>query len=112
MTETKIVKLCDVESLESDSITSTEIDGRLIAYARIGDEWFAIDDTCSHAKVSLSDGIVEEDDCTVECPKHGALFSLRTGEALTFPAIRAVAAHATEVRDTEVWITLSEDTDS
>ena len=106
------IKLCDVSSVADGDIALHELDGREIAVARIGDEWFAIDDTCSHAKVSLSDGIVEEDDCTVECPKHGALFSLRSGEALTFPAIRGVATHATEVRGTEVWITLSKDTDA
>ena len=106
------IKLCDVSSVADGDIALHDINGREIAVARIGDEWFAIDDTCSHAKVSLSDGIVEDDDCTIECPKHGALFSLRNGEALTLPATRNVAAHATEVRGTEVWITLSEDTDS
>ncbi len=109
MTETKTVKLCDVESLESDSITSTEIDGRLIAYARIGDEWFAIDDTCTHAKVSLSGGFLEEDDKTIECPMHGALFSLETGEALTLPAVKPVASHAVTVTNGEVFVTIEGD---
>ena len=106
---TDAIKLCDVESLGSGDVAMIDLDGREIAYARVGDEWFAIDDTCSHAKVSLSGGIVEEDDCTIECPKHGALFSLRSGDALTFPAIKPVASHATEIRGTEVWITIAED---
>ena len=106
------IKLCDVESVADGDIALQVVDGREIAVARIGDEWFAIDDTCSHAKVSLSDGIVEEDDATIECPKHGALFSLRTGAAMTLPATRDVAAHVTEVRGTEVFITITEDTDA
>ena len=105
-TETQTVKLCDVESLTSGNITTAEIDGRTIAYARIGDDWFAIDDTCSHAKVSLAEGYLEEDDLVIECPLHGASFSLETGEALTLPATKPVASHAIEVRDGEVFVTI------
>ena len=76
MSETKTVKLCDVASLDEDAITTTEIDGRLIAYARIGDEWFAIDDTCSHAEVSLAEGYLEADDKTIECPLHLSLIHI------------------------------------
>lgn len=108
MGETKTVKLCDVDSLDDESITATEIDGRLIAYARIGDEWFAIDDTCTHAKVSLSEGFLE-DDKTIECPMHGALFSLETGEALTLPAIKPVNTYPVEVSNGEVFVTIDED---
>ena len=104
---TATVKLCDVDSLDSDSIATTEIDGRLIAYARIGDEWFAIDDTCSHANVSLADGFLEADDKTIECPLHGSLFSLISGEALTLPAIKPVASHEVSVSNGEVFVTIT-----
>ncbi len=109
MSETKTVKLCDVDSLDDESITSTTIDGRLIAYARIGDDWFAIDDTCSHAAVSLSEGFLEGDDKTIECPMHGALFSLENGEALTLPAIKPVASHEITIEDGEVFVTITGD---
>lgn len=104
--ETKTVKLCEVDSLESGAITTAEIDGRTIAYARVGDQFFAIDDTCSHAKVSLAEGYLEADDLLIECPLHGASFSLETGEALTLPATKPVASHAVEVRDGEVFVTI------
>lgn len=110
MSENKTVKLCDVASLEEDAITTTEIDGRLIAYARIGDDWYAIDDTCSHANVSLADGFLEVDDLTIECPLHGSLFSLESGEALTLPAIRPVASHEVSVKDGEVFVTIASET--
>lgn len=103
----KSVKLCDVDALDSDSIATAEIDGRLIAYARIGDEWFAIDDTCSHANVSLADGFLEADDKTIECPLHGSLFSLESGEALTLPAIKPVISHSVSVTDGEVFVTIT-----
>ena len=103
------VKLCDVDSLDSEAIATANIEGRQVAYARIGDDWFAIDDTCSHAKVSLAEGFLESDDKTIECPMHGALFSLETGEALTLPAIKPVSSHKIEVVDSEVFVTIAGD---
>jgi 3-phenylpropionate/trans-cinnamate dioxygenase ferredoxin subunit len=103
------IKLCDVDSMATGDIRVADIDGRAIAYARIDDEWFAIDDTCSHAHVSLAEGYFEADDRTIECPRHGALFSLETGEALTFPATKPVASHGVEVRGAEVFVTIRGD---
>lgn len=100
------VKLCELDALEPDSVTAIDVDGRAILAARVGDAWYALDDTCSHAKVSLADGILEEDDLVIECPAHGALFSLETGEPLTLPATRPVASHDVAVRDDGVYVTI------
>ncbi|CAN2197555.1 {NirD} Ferredoxin subunits of nitrite reductase and ring-hydroxylating dioxygenases [Candidatus Nanopelagicaceae bacterium] len=62
--------------------------GRTICVTRVGDEVFAIDDTCSHSDASLSEG--EVTDFKIECWLHGAEFDLRTGEALTPPAVAPV----------------------
>ncbi len=109
MTEPKTVKLCDIDQLSDGDVAAVDIDGRPVLAARVGDAWYAIDDTCSHAKVSLSDGILDEDDLTIECPKHGALFSLESGEALTLPATRPVRGHGVEVRDDGVFVTITEE---
>jgi nitrite reductase/ring-hydroxylating ferredoxin subunit len=68
-----------------------------ITVFRDGDDFFALDDTCSHAEASLADGYI--DDGCVECPLHGALFRLSDGAALTLPAVRPVRAHRVEVVD-------------
>ena len=47
---------------------------------------FAIEDRCSHDDGELVEGEFDEDDCTVECPRHGSLFDLRTGKPLNLPA--------------------------
>ncbi len=107
--EKTTVKLCELDSVDDDSITTTTIDGRIIAYGRVDGEWFAIDDTCTHGAVSLSDGYLEADDKTIECPLHGSLFSLETGEALTLPAIKPVARHSVEQKDDGVFITIEGD---
>ena len=56
-----------------------------------------IGDQCSHADVSLSEGEVDVDECTIECPKHGSEFALETGEALTLPALKPVPTYEVTV---------------
>ena len=60
---------------------------------RIGDDFYAIGDECSHADYSLSEGDVWDDECEIECPKHGSTFSLRTGEPQTLPATQPVPVY-------------------
>jgi len=66
--------------------------GKALCVTRVGDEVFAIADTCSHSDASLSEGEVK--DFKIECWLHGAEFDLRTGEALTPPAVQAVETFA------------------
>jgi len=47
---------------------------------------YAIEDRCSHDNGPLAEGEIDEGSCTVECPRHGALFDLRSGRPITLPA--------------------------
>ncbi len=49
-------------------------------------EYFAIEDRCSHDDGPLVEGELDQESCTIECPRHGALFDLRTGRPKTLPA--------------------------
>jgi len=84
-----------------------EIDGHKIAIIRIGDDFYALGDTCSHANFSLSEGEVDPDECTIECWKHGSLFDVRTGEALTLPATRPVPTYDVVVEDGDLRVVIS-----
>ncbi len=64
----------------------------------------AIDDTCSHAEVSLSEGEVE--DCAIECWLHGSRFDLRTGQPTGLPATQPIAVYPVDVRDDVVHVDL------
>jgi metal-sulfur cluster biosynthetic enzyme/nitrite reductase/ring-hydroxylating ferredoxin subunit len=79
-----------------------EVEERLIVLVRVGDEFFALDDVCTHDDGPLSDGTV--DDHTIACPRHGAKFDVRNGAALTMPATRPTQAHDVEVRDGQVYV--------
>ena len=84
-----------------------EVDGRPVALVRIGDDVYAIGDTCSHANVSLSEGEVLEGEREIECWKHGSTFSLVTGEPLTLPATQPVPVYDVRVDDGEIVVVVS-----
>lgn len=103
------IVLCRLDDLVPERAHRFDVGGTSVVAVPIGDEVFVINDICSHAKFHLSEGEVWVDDRTIECPKHGALFALATGEALTLPATRPVACYPVEIRDGEVIITLPDD---
>lgn len=84
--------VCRADEVEPESAKLVTIDGHKIAVVRDSDGTVhAIDDTCTHEEVSLSEGDVE--DCTIECWLHGSTFDLVSGEPLTPPATVPVAVY-------------------
>ena len=79
-----------------------EKNGKSICVARIGDEVFAIDDSCTHGQASLSEG--EVTGFRIECWLHGAEFDLRTGEVMSLPATEAVKTYQVRVVSDSVSI--------
>ncbi len=75
-------------SLAEGKPVTVEVDGEKVCVTRVGDEVFAIADTCTHSEASLSEG--EVSNFKIECWLHGAEFDLRTGEALTPPATESL----------------------
>jgi nitrite reductase/ring-hydroxylating ferredoxin subunit len=90
--------------LESGTAHKVMVDGVPVAVVRIEDEVFAIADTCSHADVSLSLGMVWCETKQIECIKHGSAFNLVTGQPDTFPATQPVAVYSAKVVNDEVIV--------
>ena len=75
----------------------------LVAVIRAKDgAFYAIDDTCTHGEVSLSEGDVLE--CEIECWAHGGRFDFRTGTATELPAIESVHAYPVRIDDGHVFV--------
>ena len=91
-----------LSQLEQGKPVKVEKDGKTICVSRVGDEVFAIDDTCSHSDASLSEGDVT--DFKIECWLHGAEFDLRTGEALTPPAVAPLHTYGVHVDGDSVTV--------
>jgi 3-phenylpropionate/trans-cinnamate dioxygenase ferredoxin subunit len=66
-----------------------DVDGAAVVVFNLGGQYYAIEDVCTHDGGRLTGGTVEGEE--IVCPRHGARFSIRTGEALTAPAYEPVA---------------------
>jgi 3-phenylpropionate/trans-cinnamate dioxygenase ferredoxin subunit len=91
-----------LETLVEGKPVRLEKDGKSICVARVGSEVFAIGDTCSHSDASLSEGDVTG--FKIECWLHGAEFDLRTGVALTLPAVAPVDVYEVVVDGDSVTV--------
>lgn len=96
------IKVADTGDFATAGVRTAEVGGKIIAIFKVADRFYAIDDTCTHAGASLSEGAVEKNE--VECPWHGARFDLATGRALTMPATEAVIAYKVTVEGTGIFI--------
>ena len=101
-----MTRLCGRDDLDPGEARRFDVDGHPIALVRIGDEFHAVGDTCSHADFSLSEGIIDADECTIECWKHGSAFNLCTGEPESLPATRPVPVYAVTVDGDDVLVTV------
>ncbi|MFC6713867.1 non-heme iron oxygenase ferredoxin subunit [Branchiibius cervicis] len=99
----EFVRVCALGDLTRNTPALAEIDGRPVAIVRDEDDHVhAVDDTCSHANVSLSEG--EVDGCTIECWLHGSAFDLNTGEPTSLPATEPIAVYPVKVEDGDVLV--------
>ena len=81
-----MIDICRVDELSPGEHKLVEWEDLEIGIFNCKGELLAIEDRCSHDDGILLDGAVDEDRCTVECPRHGSQFDLRTGKPLTLPA--------------------------
>jgi 3-phenylpropionate/trans-cinnamate dioxygenase ferredoxin subunit len=95
-------RACAVADVPSDEALGVTIGRFDVAIARDEDEFYAVENICSHAAVALSEGEVE--DCTVECWLHGSRFDLRTGKPTGLPATEPIATFPVDVRDGDIYV--------
>ncbi|GGF33711.1 (2Fe-2S)-binding protein [Marmoricola endophyticus] len=97
-------RACAVADLRDGEALPLDVGGVEVALVRTDEGVFAVEDECSHAKVALSEGDVEN--CTIECWMHGSAFDLRTGEPTGPPATEPVAVYPVRVDGDDVLIDL------
>lgn len=102
----RFVKVGRVGDVPAGRAEVFDVDDRKIAVYRLGDEFYAIEDLCTHDGGPLAEGEVEDD--VVICPRHGARFSIKTGAALSFPAITPVETYPVKVEGEDLLIGLPE----
>ena len=84
------------------AIKRIESDGVEVLLCNVDGEMFAVEDVCTHDGGPLDQG--ELDGCRIMCPRHGALFDVRTGAALTLPAIVPLPTYAVRIEGEDVFV--------
>jgi 3-phenylpropionate/trans-cinnamate dioxygenase ferredoxin component len=97
------VTVCSAAELSPGEMRLVEVDGRKIGVFHAEDGGLhAIEDRCSHDDGPLAEGEFDAAACTVECPRHGSLFDLRTGRPKTLPAYQPVEVFEVRIEDGQV----------
>ena len=97
-------RVIDVGEIPDPGKTLVEVEGEMVALFHVGGQFYALDDVCTHDGGPLADG--ELRDYKIACPRHGAKFDIRTGAALTMPAVRPTRSHEVKVEAGGVWVRL------
>ena len=88
--------------VEEDAPKRVRVGELIIALFRLGDEFYATDDTCTHEFASLSEGTVDGD--VIECPLHQARFHIPTGEVVDPPAEENLRTYSVKVDGDEIYV--------
>jgi len=93
------VEVCPLDELPPGTMRLLEAGPESVGVYNCGGELFAIEDRCTHDDGPLCEGEWEPETCQVICPRHGARFDIRSGDALVLPAYLPVATYAARVRE-------------
>ena len=98
----EIIDVCTVSELPDGERKLVTWEDLEIGVFNCDGSYFAIEDRCSHDDGPLAEGEFDAETCTVECPRHGSLFDLRTGKPKTLPAYEPVDTFPVHVEDDTV----------
>ncbi|MGW4897873.1 bifunctional 3-phenylpropionate/cinnamic acid dioxygenase ferredoxin subunit [Kitasatospora sp. NPDC004240] len=101
------LRACALSDLSEDVPKRVDLNGVPVTVVRTDEGVFAINDTCSHANVSLAEGEVE--DCMIECWLHGSSFDLRTGKPSGLPATKPVAVYPVKIEGDDVLVSVNQE---
>jgi 3-phenylpropionate/trans-cinnamate dioxygenase ferredoxin subunit len=96
------VAVCKIDDIPDPGKASFEVDDRFVVVIHAGGSFYCIDDVCTHDGGPLGEG--ELCGFTIACPRHGAEFDIRTGEALTMPATEPTLVHDVRVDGDQVFV--------
>ena len=98
----EIIEVCSVPELAPGEVRLVEWDDLEIGVFNCAGNLYAIEDRCSHDNGPLAEGEFDAAECTVECPRHGSLFDLKTGRPKTLPAYVPVDTFPVIIEDEKI----------
>jgi nitrite reductase/ring-hydroxylating ferredoxin subunit len=96
------VRVASITDVKPGNVIQVEVDEEPVCLANTGEELLATSDICSHEYVELSGGWLEGHE--IECPQHGSMFNMRTGEVLNPPATQPIPVYEVRVEGEDVYV--------
>jgi len=95
------VEVAKVEEVPPGTATVVEVGGLELALVNVDGSFFAVNNECTHVGGSMGDGEINDDwsDWALECPLHGSVFDVRSGEVLNLPAATPLQTYPVDVQD-------------
>ncbi len=102
---TEFHKIAATDEVALGEVKDYQVEGRPVALCNVDGEFYAFENVCTHQVATLSEGELEGNQ--VKCPLHGAKFDVKSGKALSLPAVKPVPTHEVKVEDGEVYVALN-----
>ena len=96
------VTVCSVAELPPGTHHVVDVDGAQVVVFNLEGRYYAIENVCTHDGGILTGGPIEGDQ--IVCPRHGARFCIKTGEALTPPAFESTATFPVRIENGEIQV--------
>ena len=103
----EFIAVATIDAFPASNKLCLEVDDRFVVLVRLGADFYCLDDLCTHDGGPLGSGDLVGN-CLV-CPRHGARFDVRTGEAVTMPATEPTGSHSVKVEGNQIFVKLSEE---
>ncbi len=98
----EFIRIANLSDVPEGTVKVFEVNGEQLAVCNAGGTVYAIADLCSHDNGPLDQGTLENGQ--IECPRHGARFDIKTGQALCLPAVLPIPTYKVEQRGQEIWV--------
>ena len=100
-------KACAESEIEEGKTKVVTIENKPIILAKSGGKIFALEGICSHdgGEFGANEKVI---DSQIECPRHGARFDIRTGDATRMPAVVGVNRYDVKVENNDIYVAFDE----
>lgn len=96
------VTVAKVVDIPEGAVKVVRLEDQAVAVFRVGGDFYAMDDICTHDGGPLAEGTLDGD--VIECPRHGAKFNVRTGAVVCLPATAPVPTYAVRVVGEDIQV--------
>lgn len=105
--QTDFQLVCPQTALKPNQPNTFEVGDRFVVLALVDDQVYCVEDLCTHDGGTLGDG--ELDGSCLICPRHGARFDVRNGQAMCMPATESTISHEVKIENGQVFVRLRDD---